>query len=78
MEKADLVETKVKNRVKNVCKALGARKSVMNCRTLGMTAKCEGGFVSSVLYGAETREERTEEKRRMNIFEVKCLKDMTV
>ena len=35
VEKDELVETKVKSRVKEGCKVLGALKSVMKCRTLG-------------------------------------------
>ena len=39
VEKMELVETEVKSRVKEGCKVLGALKSVMSCRTLGMEAK---------------------------------------
>ena len=36
VEKIELVETEVKSRVKEGCKVLGALKSVMRCRTLGI------------------------------------------
>ena len=57
MEKDELVETEVKFRVKEGCKVLGALKSVMKCRTLGLHAKrglYEGVVVPTVHYGAET------------------------
>ena len=53
--------------MKEGCKVLGALKSVMRCRTLGMEAKrglYEGVVLPTVLYGAETwgGESRREEK----------------
>ena len=79
VEKTELVETEVKSRVKEGCKVLGALKSVMSCRTLGMEAKrglYEGVVVPTVLYGAETWGVRAEERRRLNVFEMKCLRSM--
>ena len=58
---------------------LGALKSVMRCRTLGMEAKSElykGVVLPTVLYGAETWGVRAEERRRLNVFEMKCLRSM--
>ena len=79
VEKIELVETEVKSRVKEGCKVLGALKSVMRCRTLGMEAKrglYEGVVLPTVLYGAETWGVRAEERRRLNVFEMKCLRSM--
>jgi hypothetical protein len=79
LEKDELVRTEVKSRVKEGCKGLGALKSVMKCRTLGMNAKrslYEGEVVTTVLYGAETCGVRAEERRRLNVFEMKCLRGM--
>jgi hypothetical protein len=79
VEKTELVETEVKARVKEGCKVLGALKSVMSCRTLGMEAKrglYEGVVVPTVLYGAEAWGVRAEERRRLNVFEMKCLRSM--
>ena len=39
VEKVELVETKMKTRVKEGCEVLGALKSVMKCWTMGMEAK---------------------------------------
>ena len=57
VEKIELVETEVKLRVNEGCKVLGALKSVMRCRTLGLEARIwlfEGMVLTVVLYGAET------------------------
>jgi len=79
VEKSELVETEVKSRVKEGCKVLGALKSVMSCRTLGMEANrglYEGVVEPTVLYGAETWGVRAEERRRLTVFEMKCLRSM--
>ena len=36
----------------------------------------EGEVVLTVLYGAETWVVRAEERRMLNVFEMKCLRDM--
>ena len=57
MERDELVEFKVKSRVKEGCKVLGALQSVMKCKTLGLKAKrgCYDEVVVPILfYGAET------------------------
>ena len=65
--------------MKEGCKVLGALKSVMRCRTLEMEAK-RGLYkvvvLPTVLYGAETWGVRAEERRRLNVFEMKCLRSM--
>jgi hypothetical protein len=67
VEKDELVETKVKSRVKEGCKVFGALKRVMKCRTLGMKKKIglyEGAVISTVLYmglrGESVREKKVE------------------
>ena len=74
------MEAKVKLRVKEGCKVLGALRSVMSCRTLGMEAKrgmYEGVVVPNVLYIAETWGLKAEERGRWNVFEMKCLRSVT-
>ena len=79
MEKTELMETEVKSQVNEGCKVLGIQKSVMSCRTLGMEAKrglSERVVLPTVLYRAETWGVRAEERRRLNVFEMKCLRSM--
>ncbi|KAG0420486.1 hypothetical protein EQH57_0124, partial [Dictyocoela roeselum] len=79
VEKTEPVETEVKSRVKEVCKVLCALKTIMICRTLGMETKRglnEGVIVPTVLYGTETWGVKAEERRRLNVYEMKCLRSM--
>ncbi len=66
-------------RVNEGCKVLGACKRVFKCRSLNMNAKkalYEGVIVPTVLYGAEAWGVREAERRRLNVFEMKCLRSM--
>ncbi|MCP4272649.1 MAG: hypothetical protein GY781_11890, partial [Gammaproteobacteria bacterium] len=73
----DIIE--VCQRVNEGCKVLGACKRVFKCRSLNMNAKkalYEGVIVPTVLYGAEAWGLRVAERRRSNVFEMKCLRSM--
>ncbi|WP_147453090.1 hypothetical protein [Xanthobacter tagetidis] len=72
-------EVEVYHRVNEMCKVLGACKMVMGCRSLGMDAKrafYEGVIVPTVLYGSETWGLREAERRKLNVFEMKYLRNM--
>ena len=54
-------------------------KSVLNSRGLGIKAKkClyEGVIVPTALYGAEACGIRSAERRKVNVFEMKCLRSL--
>ena len=73
------VETEVNFRVKEASKCLGGMKRVMRNRYLGMDAKrrlYEGVIVPTVLYGAETWNVRKEERNKLNVMEMRCLRSM--
>ena len=73
------VEADVCNRVNEGCKMLGAMKSVMKCRELGMNVKrelYERIIMPVVLYGAETWGLREAERQKLNVFEMRCLRSM--
>ena len=58
---------------------MGAMKSVLCNRGLGIQAKkslYEGVIVPTVLYGAEARGMRSAERRKVNVLEMKCLKNL--
>ena len=58
-------------------RALGALKSVLSNRGLGIKAmKClyEGVILPTALYGAEAWGRRSAERRKVNILEIKCLR----
>ena len=58
------------------CRAWGALKSVLRNRGLGIKAKkCiyEGVIVPTVLYGAEAR---SAERKKVKVFELKCLRSL--
>ena len=58
---------------------LGALKSEMSCRTLGIEAKrglCEWVVVPTVFYKTETFGVSAEERSRLSVFELKCLWNM--
>ena len=50
-------------------------KSVLNNRGLGINAKClyEGVIIPTALYGAEARDMRSAERRKVNLLQMKCL-----
>ena len=61
------------------CKTLGALKSVLCNRGLGINAKkClyEGVIVPTALYGAEAWGMRSAERRKVNVLEMKCLRSL--
>ncbi len=73
------VEVEVCQRVNEGCKVLGACKRVFKSRSLHLNAKKtlnEGVIVPTVLYGAEAWGLREAERRRLNVFEMKCLRSM--
>ncbi len=56
----------------------GNEKSV-KCKSLGMSAKrrlYEGVVVPTALYGAETWNVGAAERKRLNVMEMRCLKNM--
>ncbi|XP_076031278.1 uncharacterized protein LOC143019503 [Oratosquilla oratoria] len=73
------VKVEVECRLREASKCLGGLKSVMRNRHLGMDAKrrlYEGVIVPTALYGAETWNIREEERRSLNVFEMRCLRSM--
>ena len=60
-------------------RAWGALKSVLSNRGFGIKAKkClyEGVIVPTALYGAEAWGMRSAEIRKVNVFEMKCLRSL--
>ena len=60
-------------------RAWGALKSVLSNRGLGIKAKkflYEGVIVPRALYGAEAWGMRSFERRKVNVFEMKCLRSL--
>ena len=77
--KAGTVEEEVKYRVKEASKCMGGMKKVMSNRTLGMSAKrrlYEGVVVPTALYGAEAWNMKEADRRRLDVFEMRCLRSM--
>ena len=73
------VDAEVKHRVKEARKVMGGMKSVLKCRTLSMDAKTklyEGVVIPAALYGAETWGMKAEDRRRLDVLEMKCLRSM--
>ena len=73
------VGVEVSSRVKEASKCLGGMKSVMRNRYLGMEAKrrlYEGVIVPTALYGAETWNVKEEDRYRLNVMEMRCLRSM--
>lgn len=73
------VYVKVGNRVKEASKCMGGMKSVLRNRALGMNVKrrvYEGVVVPTALYGAKTWNVRQDERKRLDVFEVRCLRSM--
>ena len=72
-------ERDVVHRMNEGYRAWGALKSVLSNRGLGIKAKkClhEGVIVPTTLYGAEAWGMRSAERRKVNVFEVKCLRSL--
>ena len=62
-------------------RALGALRSVLSNRGLGIKAKkClyEGVIVPMALYGAEAWGMRSAERRKLNVLEMKCLRSLVL
>ena len=60
-------------------RALGALKSVLSNRGLGIKAKkClyDGVILTTALYGAEAWGMRSAERRKVNVLEMKCLRSL--
>ena len=76
----DGVEADVRHRVKEGCNVLGALKGVMKNRGLGMNVKkvlYEKVAVLTVMYGSELWGMKVTERQKLNVFEMKCLRNMT-
>ena len=74
------VEADVNHRVNEGCKALGALKKVMKNRSLEMNVKkvlYERVVVPTATYGSELWGMKASDRRRLNVFEMKCLRSMT-
>ena len=70
-------ERDVVDRMNEGYRAWGALKSLLSNRGLGIKAKkClnEGVIVPMALYGAEACGMRSDERRKVNILEMKCLR----
>jgi len=73
------VDEDVRYRVNEASKAWGGMKAVFKARQLGMNVKrrlYEGVIVPTALYGAETWGMKVAEKKKVNVFEMKCLRSM--
>ena len=72
-------ERDVIHRMNEGYRALGALKSVLSKRGLGMKAKkClyEGLIVPTALYGSETWGMRSAERRKVNVLEMESLRSL--
>ena len=76
------VEADVRHRVNEGCKVLGALKGVKKKnRRLGINVKkvlYEKVVVLTVMYGSESWGMKVTERQKLNVFEMKCLRSMTV
>ena len=73
------VDVEVKHRVKEARRVMGGMKSVFKCRTLSMGAKSrlyEGVVVPAATYGAESWNMKEEDRRRLDVLEMRCLRDI--
>ena len=73
------VGNEVNYRVKEVSKCLDGMKSVIRNRYLGMGVKrrlYEGVVVSTALYGAEAWSVKQEDRRRLDVMEMRCLRSI--
>ena len=68
------------HRVNEGCKVLGALKGLMKNRGLGMNVTrflYEKVAMPTVMYGSESWGMKVTERQKLNVFEVKCLRNMT-
>ena len=73
------VDEDVRQRVNEGCKVLGVMNGLFKCRTIGMDAKrslYESVVVPTVLYGSECWGLKANERHRLNVFEMRCLRSM--
>ena len=73
------VEADVRNRVNEGCKVLGAMKGIIGNRGVNMNVKRvlhERVIVPTVTYGSELWGMRVNERQKLNVFEMKCLRSM--
>ena len=73
------VEADVSHRVSEGCKVLGAVNGVIKNRGLGMNVKrvlYEKVIVPTVTYGSELWGMKERERRKLNVFEMRCLRSM--
>ena len=73
------VEADVSHRVSEGCKVLGAVNGVVRNRGLGMNVKrvlYERVIVPTVTYGSESWGMKERERRKLNVFEMRCLRSM--
>ena len=76
----DGVEAEVCHRVNEGRKVLSALKEVMKNRGLGMNVKnalYENVVVPTVMYGSESWGVKVNERQKLNVFEMKCLRSKT-
>ena len=74
------VEADVRHKVIKGCKMLDAVKGVMKNRGLGMNVRkvlYEKVVVLTVMYGSESWGMKVTERQKLNVFEMKCLRNMT-
>ena len=72
-------ERDVVHRMNEGYRACGTLKSVLSNRRLGIKAnKClyEGVIVPTALYGAEAWSKRSAERRKVNVLEMKCSRNL--
>ena len=73
------MERDVVHRMNEGYRALGALKSVLSNRGLGIKAKTclyEGVIVPTPFYGVEAWGIRSAERRKVNVLEMKCLRSL--
>ncbi len=73
------VDVEVGNRMKEASKCMGGMKSVLSNRALGINIKrrlYKGIVVPTALYGAEMWNVRQDERKRLDVFELRCLRSM--
>ena len=74
------VEADMHHRLNEGCKVLGALKGVMKNRGLRMNAKkvlYEKVVLPTVMYGSESWGMKVTKRKKLNVFEMKCLRSMT-
>ena len=73
------VEEDVRQRLNEGCKVMGVLNGLFKCRALHKAVKkslYERVVVPTVLYGSETWGLKVNERNRLNVFEMRCLRSM--